>query len=446
MVLCIRSLFPSVPICSFRTSPRPASFAVYNDYKISEILGIKHESWKSWTDESDRVHIWKSKFFARQLSDLHTNCIEIYCPHSSYDNHVLLLRLFYLSQDLVLDSWESVRTTLGILHVAIALGCEEIIQSGIKYLEFVPWEEKEEEEIIKLVSSLGAIAMPVLARLQPVDLNAVKKVFISAVQFATSNTDSCLSLGDELKTSAQEQVEFMLIEDEDTPLVTADEEVKSEVKDGLSRIFTTFHDKLNKLSTESDCLSEATEKELLHSLMDLNWMCNILPKMDLMKEFVLLWENISNSIITTVQDQKFCSGIWGVKLKLLEVVGKVLDTVGYGIVILPTASRVQLLKIWLPFIRSVKPVLDSKALEDETFEHKLDEETCQNIEHSIISLVLALPSNDQADILTEWMKTEQARFPDLSEAFEVWCFRTKAAKRRLVVGLSNVENPTLGLE
>ncbi|XP_068636178.1 BTB/POZ domain-containing protein At3g05675-like, partial [Aristolochia californica] len=392
------------------------------------------------------VLVRKSNFFARQLSDQHTKCIEIYCSHSTYDHHVHLLKLLYLSQDLVLESWESVRTALGVLHAAIALGCEEIIESGIKYLEFVPWEEKEEEEIIKLVSSLGPVAMPVLAKVQPVGLDAVKKVFISAVQFATSNTDSCLAFGDELKTSAQEQVEYMLKEDIDTPLVAADEEVKSEIKAGLSKIVSTFQLKLNKLSAELDCLSEATEKEVLQSLIDLNWMCNILPKMDLMKEFVLCWENVSSFIITIVQDQKLSSSIWGVKLKLLEVVGKVLDAVGYGNVILQTTSRVGLLKIWLPFIRAIKPILDSKALEDKMFEHKLDEETCQNMEHSIISLVLTLPSNDQADILTEWMKTEQERFPDLSEAFEVWCFRTKAARRRLVVGFSSVENPTLGLE
>ncbi|XP_068650932.1 BTB/POZ domain-containing protein At3g05675-like [Aristolochia californica] len=360
----------------------------------------------------------ESKLFARHLSD----------------------------QDLVLESWESVRTVLGFLRAEIALGCEEKIQSSIKYLEFVHWKEKEEEEIIKLISSLGVVAMPIVARVRPVDLDAVKKVFISAVQFSTSNTDSCLSFGDELKTSAQEQVEYMLIEDEDTALVTADEEVKSQVKAGLSKIFSTLQLKLNKLSTELDCLSETTEKEVLQSLMDLYWLCNILAKMDLMKEFVLRWQNISNSILTIVQDQRLSSGIWVVKLKLLEVTGKVLDAVGYGNVILPTTSRVELLKIWLPFIRTVKPILDSKALEDEMFEHKIDEETCQNIEHSIISLVLALPSNDQANILTEWMKTEQVRFPDLSEAFEVWCFRTKAARRRLVVGFSKVGNPTLGLE
>ncbi|MEI4861581.1 hypothetical protein Q8G41_28755, partial [Klebsiella pneumoniae] len=58
-----------------------------------------------------------------------------------------------------------------------------------------------------------------------------------------------------------------------------------------------------------------------------------------------------------------------------------------------------------------------------------------------MSLVLALPSSDQADILKDWKKqTKQLRFPDLTEAFEVWCYRTKAAKRRLVAGNNGVSS------
>lgn len=56
-----------------------------------------------------------------------------------------------------------------------------------------------------------------------------------------------------------------------------------------------------------------------------------------------------------------------------------------------------------------------------------------------MALVLESPSSDQADILTDWMKRmEELRFPDLTKAFEVWCYRMKAAKRRHMVGFSGV--------
>ncbi|XP_043689423.1 BTB/POZ domain-containing protein At3g05675-like isoform X3 [Telopea speciosissima] len=330
------------------------------------------------------------------------------------------------------------------IWVAIALSCEEITQSCIQYLEAVPWEDKEEEEILKAVSGLGPLAMPILARIQPVDINATKNVFLAAIRFATSTGGPCPPFADDLKVSAREQVEYMLVEDEDMPLVTADGEVKSEVRMSLSKMFSKFEKELGSLLLESD-LTAAAEDIVLQSLSDLEWMCNILPKMDLLKDFVSNWIDVSDYVLKVFQDKKFDTTMWGAKLKLIEVAGKVLDAVGYGNVIFPAPARVQLLKFWLSYVRKMKPLLDSKGSEDVGFAYKMDEDLCQSIEGAIISLVLALPSNDQADIMADWIQTEQVRYPDLSEAFEVWCYRTKSAKRRLVVGFNEIGNATISL-
>ncbi|XP_013679637.1 GDSL esterase/lipase At1g28590-like [Brassica napus] len=42
----------------------------------------------------------------------------------------------------------------------------------------------------------------------------------------------------------------------------------------------------------------------------------------------------------------------------------------------------------------------------------------------------ALPIFNQAEILNEWL-SKNGVYPDLTEAFEVWCYRSKVAKRRL---------------
>jgi hypothetical protein len=287
--------------------------------------------------------------------------------------------------------------------------------------------------------------MPIISRIKPVDLTATKNVFVSAVRFATSTGESCPPFGDELKISAQEQIEYMLGEDEDMPLVMADDEVKSVVRMGLSRIFSTFEKQLSSLLVESDLTSETAEDNILQCVSDLEWMGNLLPKMELMKDFVSNWAEISGNVLGILEDKKLESLMWGLKVKLIEVSGKALEAVGYGSVILPAPVRVQLLKTWLPYIRKIKPLLDSKGAEDTSFPHKMDEDLCQSIEGAIVSLVLALPSNDQADILADWMKADQVRYPDLSEAFEVWCYRTKSAKRRLVEGLDRVGNTTVSL-
>lgn len=381
----------------------------------------------------------KSKFFAEKLSGSNSlSSIEIHCSDFDYDYHVDLLRYLYLSPDALLDSWDSVKSAIGILQVSSTLLCEEITLSCVQYLEAVPWEDKEEEEILKVVSKLGPIAMPIMARIQPVDLVAAKNVFLSAVRFATSIGGPCPPFGDELKSSAQEQVEFMLAEDEDTPLVTADNEVKEEVKMGLSAMYLSFEKDLSALLYEPDLLSETSEKSIMQSLSDLEWICTILPKMDLMKDFVSSWAEISSSILRVVEDKKLESLMWGFKKKLIELTAKVLEAVGYGNVIIPAPSRVQLLRIWLPYIRKMKPLLDSVGDEETGFPYKMDEDLCQSIEGTIVSFILALPSNDQADILADWMKAEQVRYPDLSEAFEIWCYRTKSAKRRLIEGPDRV--------
>ncbi|KAM3711762.1 hypothetical protein ACB098_01G134000 [Castanea mollissima] len=389
-----------------------AKTCILGDRNTSDIIiRLKNrEGRPEWFYSHSAVLINRSKFFASRVSLPNSStCIEIHCSEFDYDDYVELLRLLYLPVGSILESLGSVKSAVGILQTAIAIHCEDITQSCTQYLEAVPWDDKEEELIIKAVAKLGPMAMPILARIQPVDASATKNVFVSAVRFAMSIGRPCPPFGDELKTSAQEQVEFMLGEDEDMPLITADDEVKSV------------------------------------TLSDIEWMCNILPKMDLMKDFVFKWAEISVRVLGIIEDEKLACVMWGLKVKLIQVTEKVLEAVGYGNVILPAPCRVQLLKTWLPYIRMIKPILDSKGNEDTEFPYMMTEDLCQSIEGAIVSLILSLPSNDQADILADWMKTEQLRFPDLTEAFEVWCYRTKSAKRRLVQGLDSINNATVSL-
>uniref|UniRef100_A0A2P2JYL1 BTB/POZ domain-containing protein At3g05675 n=1 Tax=Rhizophora mucronata TaxID=61149 RepID=A0A2P2JYL1_RHIMU len=388
----------------------------------------------------------KSKFFADFLSTPGTGkSVEIHCSKFTYEHHVNLLKLLYLPEDLLLECLESIKSAIGILEVSVSFGCEEITKSCIQYLEAVPWEDNEEEEILKAVSKLGPIAMPIIARIQPVDFSATKNVFLSAIRFATSIGESFPPFGDELKISAQEQVEYMLGEDENIPLVTADDEVKSVMKVGLSKVFSSFEEQLSSLLLGDNLISETAEAKILHTVSDLEWLCNIVPKMNLMKDFVSKWTEISGNVLEIIEDKKLNCLMWGLKIKLIEVTGKVLEAVGYGSVILPAPCRVKLLETWLPYIRKMKPLLDLKGNEDISFSYKMDEDLCQSIEGAIVSLILALPSNDQADILTDWMKADQGRYPDLSEAFEVWCYRTKSAKRRLMEGLDKANDAAVRL-
>ncbi|KAK9289699.1 hypothetical protein L1049_007858 [Liquidambar formosana] len=79
------------------------------------------------------------------------------------------------------DSWHGVRNALGILREAVELGCQKIVTACVNYLEAAPWEEAEEEEILRIIPGMGSQAEPILARLQPVNPTAIVGIFLSAI-------------------------------------------------------------------------------------------------------------------------------------------------------------------------------------------------------------------------------------------------------------------------
>lgn len=393
-----------------------------------------------WLYCHSHILIEKCKYFADRLSDNwptcqiidSRNCVEVYCQESDFDHHVNVLRLLYVATDgLLNDMWHGVRNALGILHVAVDLGCPQIVTACVSYLEAVPWEEAEEEEIIRIIPNMGAEAEPILARLQPVNPSAILGIFLSAIRFATSSPSSSMA---DLKSSAQEQLEYMITEDDDAPILTADDEIKSEVKQCVKRLFSRFNNVLEALLSEhEESISEEEKMQLFQShLLDLSWACQILSKMEIMREFVSSWVDASDKIIKATEQSSRTTEIVEIKLKVIEVAAKVLEAIGYGTVILPTAKRLHLVKLWLPFARATRPLIDSATTDDEgTMTFKPDGELWQSLESTFVSMILALPSGDQAEILTEWLENQHIHYPDLTEAFEVWCFRSKVAKRRL---------------
>ncbi|PWZ06145.1 BTB/POZ domain-containing protein [Zea mays] len=343
-----------------------------------------------WFSCHSSVLSQNSKYFSDRLgqNDIRSNsCVEIECPRAQYDHYVKMLKLMYLPGESIVDSFDSVKSALGVLRASNSLGCELVTKGCIAYIEAVPWDDNEEEEILEVARSLGSDAVSLLARLHAPSADAVKNVFISAIRFATCMETLFPPFLDDLKTSAQEQTDFMIHEDDETALVMMDEDVRSVVQEGITKLLSGLRTGLDLLATEFDQSPDQAEKGILCSLADIDW------------------------------DSKYSSGLWAVKAKLIEVTGKALDAVGYGTVVLPAPSRFHLLKTWLPYIQTTKRSLDGNSKGEMSLQ--MDSDMWQNVESAIVSMVLALPSDDQADILSEWMKNaEQFRYPDLTEAFE----------------------------
>ncbi|PNX69401.1 hypothetical protein L195_g056697 [Trifolium pratense] len=129
---------------------------------------------------------------------------------------------------------------------------------------------------------------------------------------------------------------------------------------GVYNIIHSFETDLSSLLFNPTLEFEAVDNTIMRRVSDLEWMCNVLPKMDLMKNFVSNWVAVSSKILLIIEDKKFDHVMWGLKVKLIEVTCKVLEAVSYGSVIVPAPSRVQLLKTWFPYVRKMKPLLDLK--------------------------------------------------------------------------------------
>ncbi|GAV57308.1 hypothetical protein CFOL_v3_00846 [Cephalotus follicularis] len=394
-----------------------------------------------WIYCHSHILVEKSKYFADRLSENwptcqiidSRNCVEVCCQESDFDHHVNFLRLLYIVKDgSVDDMWHGVKNALGILRVAVELGCLQIITACVNYLEAVPWDEAEEDEILRIIPGMGLQAEPILARLQPVNPSAVMGIFLTAIQFATSSPPPLMT---DLKITAQEQLEYMITEDDDAPLLTAQDEIKSEAKECVKRLFARFINLLEKLLCEptESVLEKGEIQSFLSYLSDFSWACQMLTKLEVMRDFVNSWVDGSDQIVKAVQQVGPIAEV-EIKLKIIEVTAKVFEAIGYGTVILPTAKRLHMVKVWLPFVRGTKPFIDSVITSDEdALAVKFDGELWQSLESTFVAIVLALPSVDQAEILTEWLGNEHIRYPDLTEAFEVWCYRSKVAKRRLAV-------------
>jgi hypothetical protein len=211
-----------------------------------------------------------SGYFADRLSDAWPTCqildsrycVEVRCADQDLSSHVSALRLLYAAEPV---SRFGVRGALGVLQAAAHLGCPRIAAACADYLESAPWDEADEEEILAAVPCLGGGQYDrVLARLRPADPAPATAIFLSAFRHATAAPAAAASR--ELKSAAQEQLEYMLTEDDDAPLLAFDpgngDAVRCQVKDcvaGLLNRFSDFTSSALSRQMEAPCSSSGSE-------------------------------------------------------------------------------------------------------------------------------------------------------------------------------------------
>jgi hypothetical protein len=267
----------------------------------------------------------------------------------------------------------------------------------------------------------------------------VISIFLSAFRLATRSPAA--GPWGELKSAAQEQLEYMVTEDDDAPLLDVDNDtVMSQVKDCVSGLLSRFSDFITFiLSNQKEppfCGGYGELQQELHSFVcDISWVSQVLNKLAMMKFLVPYWVGVSSDVVEAVE--AVCAGFDCLKtrLKVVEVSGKVLESIAFGNIVLKTEKRCHTVNVWIGFAGRTKSLTHQADHDDcnntETQKMNLDNEVWQGLELAIVSIVLTLPSNNQAEILSEWLQSKHVRYPDLTEAFEAWCYKSKVAKRRL---------------
>uniref|UniRef100_A0ACD5YEW1 Uncharacterized protein n=1 Tax=Avena sativa TaxID=4498 RepID=A0ACD5YEW1_AVESA len=397
-----------------------------------------------------------SDYFADRLSDAWPTCqildsrycVEVRCPDLDLSSHVTALRLLYAAEPV---SRFGVRGALGVLQAAEHLSCGRITAACADYLESAPWDEADEEEILATVPSLGGAQYDrVLARIRPADPAPATAIFLSAFRHATAAASR------ELKSAAQEQLEYMLTEDDDAPLLALDansgsDTVKSQVKHFVAGLLSRFNNFTSSALTkqiEAPSSNNGEIQQELHSFVsDISWMSQVLGKLDMMRCLAAYWVGASSDVVAAVEAACPGSECLKTRLKVVEISAKVLEAVAFGNVVLPAERRCHAVNVWIGFAGRTKHLVDQANCGDEdnstscddgnngdaetTAKIDLDGEVWQSLESAVSAIVMTLPSNTQAEILSMWLQSNHAAFPDLTEAFDAWCYRSKVAKRRL---------------
>uniref|UniRef100_A0A453LLZ2 BTB domain-containing protein n=1 Tax=Aegilops tauschii subsp. strangulata TaxID=200361 RepID=A0A453LLZ2_AEGTS len=367
-----------------------------------------------------------SAYFADRLSDAWPTCqildsrycVEVHCRDADLSSHVTALRLLYAADPV---SRFGVRGALALLDAAAHLACARTAAACADYLESAPWDEADEEEILAAAPRLGAHRARVLARLRPADPGPATAIFLSAFRHATAASR-------ELKSAAQEQLEYMLTEDDDAPLLTfgaGSDAVKSQVKGcvtGLLNRFSDFTGSALTKQTEAPCSGELQQD--LHSFVsDIAWVCQVLGKLEMMKFLAAYWVEASSAVVAAVEAAAAAECHPGpeclkTRLKVVEISAKVLEAVAFGNVVLPAEKRRHAVSVWIGFAGATRHLVDEADRGNDDGDAAaakvgLDGEVWQGLESAITSIVTTLPSNAQAEVLSEWLQSKHAAFPDL---------------------------------
>ncbi|CAN6302848.1 unnamed protein product [Urochloa humidicola] len=307
-----------------------------------------------------------------------------------------------------------VSRAIGVLEVSSSIMFDRGIESCLKYIEAVPWNENEEEKLKHVFARCTfdeSVCKDVLARLQQQDRSSSEDLTVQLVESVTSGTNN----------GARKELHSLV-----TGLLSKSSVYHKDLsglnKGSLYQICRSCLSLLVELFVEDSRPGEGAGQSMTVSgskpmiervskqTENLNWLFDILVNNDMAEEFVELWAKQDELIRMHEQASPMF------RYELSRISASVFIALGKGRIQCPSEMRSHLFYGWF------RPTLmdfswlrrGSKALDVRTLEENLGQ------------ALLTLPLQHQQSLF-EWFRCFASRgteCPNLSRAFQVWWRRS----------------------
>jgi len=308
-----------------------------------------------------------------------------------------------------------VSRAIGVLEVSSSIMFDRGIESCLKYIEAVPWNENEEEKLKHVFARCTfdeSVCRDVLARLQQQCTSSSEDLTVQLVESVTSGTNN--SARKELQSLVSGLLSKSSVYHKDLSGLNKGS-LYQICRYCLSSLVELFMDGSRPVEDAGQATTISVSKPVIERVSkqteNLNWLFDILVNNDMAEEFVELWAKQDELIRMHEQASPMF------RYELSRISASVFIALGKGRIQCPSDTRSQLFYGWF------RPMLMdfgwlqrcSKGLDVRILEENLGQ------------ALLTLPLQQQQSLFEEWFRCFASRgteCPNLSRAFQVWWRRS----------------------
>ncbi|KAL3677669.1 hypothetical protein R1sor_020625 [Riccia sorocarpa] len=337
--------------------------------------------------------------------------------------YIRCIQLLYVPNRVKHTCFVDIQDALNILEVAAELLFHDCVVACMRYLESVPWPPGQESVIRSCVSNLHLQPSEDLrARLcEPEGIHDVKPVDI--MQGVLGELLTLVTNG--APSKAREITERVLLANVQSSTSSAFANVNEvvlfkELQGNLEILKVQLRKFANFFSWNGHQLNVACSA--------LRWILDELFTLHIADEAVRMFseeKELAQLMVLRIYQNPFTETLFFILVRMLQALQK-------GEVLSPRSVRLTLLTTWLPVVAKL-------GNDNDSFGH---EETQKNLEDGLGAVVETLPMVDQEIIFRIWIGAclkSRRSWPDLSEAFELWCNKLRQAHRETDLEKATIE-------